>query len=183
MERDRMVEELKSHVRNKNLVKHSFAVEAIMKGLASYFGENQEKWAAAGLMHDIDYEYTADKPEQHSAVGADMLEKKGFDSDIVYAVRVHNDAHGLERKSRMDKALFCADPVSGLITASALILPSKKLSEVTTDFVMNRFNEKGFARGANRENIKKCSELNLELRDFIDISLKAMQGISGELGL
>ena len=109
--------------------------------------------------------------------------RNGFDNDIVYAVKAHNDAHGLERKSRMDKALFCADPVSGLITASALILPSKKLSEVDTDFVMNRFNEKGFARGANRENIKKCSELNLELRDFLDISLKAMQGISEELGL
>lgn len=127
MERNRIVEELKKHIKNKNLIKHSFAVEAIMKNLARHFGEDEEKWSAAGLVHDIDYDYTSDKPEQHSALGAAMLEEMGFDNDIVYAVKAHNDAHGLERKSRMDKALFCADPVSGLITASALILPSKTL--------------------------------------------------------
>jgi predicted hydrolase (HD superfamily) len=101
----------------------------------------------------------------------------------VYSVRAHNDYHGIERKRKMDKALYSADPVSGLITAGALILPSKKLADVTVDFLLKRMNEKSFAKGASREQIKACEEFGMQLGQFIDISLQAMQKISGELEL
>lgn len=183
MERSNALEELQARLANKNLIKHSLAVEAIMRDMALHFKEDVEKWGLAGLLHDIDYDKTVSDPSKHSMVGADILESLGIDDGIVYAVRAHNDYHGIERKRKIDKALFSADPVSGLITAAALILPSKKLDEVTVDFIINRFNEKGFARGANRENIAKCSELGLSLEQFIEISLNAMKKIAGELGL
>ena len=183
MERRRALEELKARLTNKNLVKHSLAVEAIMRDLAEYFKEDVDRWGLAGLMHDVDYDKTAKDPSKHSILGAEILENLEFDPSIVYAVKVHNGYHGLERRRKMDKALYSADPMSGLITACALILPSKKLEDVSVEFVIKRFNEKGFARGANREQIKECEELELTLEKFADISLGAMKKISGELGL
>jgi len=183
VDRTQALEELKNRLANKNLIKHSLAVEAIMRDLAKYFKEDVGQWGLAGLLHDIDYDRTADDPSKHSIIGAGILEGLGLDDEVVYAVRAHNDYHGIERKRRIDKALYSADPVSGLVTAGALILPSKKLEDVSVEFIMKRFNEKGFARGANREQIKKCEELGLTPEQFIDISLNAMKGISGDLGL
>lgn len=183
MDREEAYKLLKKHLKQKNLVKHCLAVEAVMEALAEYFGEDREKWALAGLLHDIDYDRTYDEPEKHSMIGADMLEEIGLDDDIVYAVRVHNEAHGLPRKSLMDKALYASDPLTGLIVAAALIHPDKKLSAIDTQFVLNRFGEKSFARGANREQIKSCEEMGLELEEFISIGLKAMQDIHKDLGL
>lgn len=183
MDRTIALKELKSRLTNPNLFKHSLAVEAIMKALASHLGEDVEKWGLAGLLHDIDYDQTGSDPSKHSIVGAEILESLGVDESIVYAVKVHNEYHGLERISPMDKALYCADPVSGLITAAALILPSKKLADVTVDFVKRKFSEKSFAKGANREQIKKCEDIGLSLDQFLEISLGAMQNISDELGL
>lgn len=183
MDRIKALKELKGRLTNKNLVKHSLAVEAIMRELAKHFGEDVEQWGLAGLLHDIDYDRTADDPAKHSILGAEILEGLGLDDKIVYAVRAHNDYHGIERKRRIDKALYSADPVSGLVTAGALILPSKKLEDVSVEFIMKRFHEKGFARGANREQIKKCEELGLTLEQFIGIALNAMKGISEDLGL
>lgn len=183
MERAQALEELKARLTNKNLIKHSLAVEAIMRELADYFKEDVEAWGLAGLLHDIDYDMTADDPSRHSILGAEILEDLGVDEAIVYAVKAHNHYHGIERKRKMDKALYSADPVSGLVTAGALILPSKKLADVNVDFILKRMNEKGFARGANREAIKKCEELGLTLEQFIEISLNGMKRISDDLGL
>jgi len=91
--------------------------------------------------------------------------------------------HGIERKRKIDKALYCADPAAGLITAAALILPSKKLEDVTVDFLIRRMNEKSFAKGVNREQIKSCEQLGLSLEKFLEIALEAMKKISDELGL
>lgn len=146
-----------------------------MKDLAFYFKEDIDKWGLAGLLHDIDYDETADDPSRHSVVGAEILESLNVESSIIYAVKAHNEVHGMERKRKMDKALYCADPVSGLITASALILPSKKLEDVTVEFVLKRMNEKGFAKGANREQIKSCEELGLSVEEFVEIALNAMK--------
>lgn len=183
MEREEAYKLVKENIKQKNLVKHCLAVEAVMKGLAEHFDEDSEKWALAGLLHDIDYEETADDPDRHSIVGARMLEELGLPEDIVYAVKVHNGAHGLPRKSLMDKALYASDPLTGLIVASALIHPDKKLNSIDTEFVMNRYGEKSFARGADRDVIASCSEMGLELEEFISLALEAMQGISKELGL
>ncbi|MEZ0537825.1 HDIG domain-containing metalloprotein [Caldicellulosiruptoraceae bacterium PP1] len=183
MTREVALEELNKRIKTKNLIKHCLACEAIMKELAQYFEQDIEKWGLAGLLHDIDYEETKDSPQTHSILGSQILEELGFSNDVVYAVKVHNDAHGLPRLSLLDKSLYAADPTTGLIVAGALIHPSKKLSEINVDFLMNRFNEKSFAKGANREQIKACNELGLELDEFLGISLNAMQKISTELGL
>ncbi|MGE5577863.1 MAG: HD domain-containing protein [Syntrophothermus sp.] len=183
MNRQEALETVKKHVKNKNLIKHMLAVEAVMRALAERFGEDVDKWGLAGLLHDIDYDTTADKPQEHSVLGARMLEEMELAPDIVYAVKVHNEAHGLPRNSMMDKALYAADPLTGLIVAAALIHPSKKIHAIDADFVMNRFGEKSFARGANREQIQACSEIGLSLKEFVDLGVKAMQGIAADLGL
>ncbi|MDL1972002.1 MAG: HDIG domain-containing protein [Deltaproteobacteria bacterium] len=183
MDREKLFKELKKRVKNKNLIKHMLATEAVMRALAERFGEDVEKWGIVGLLHDIDYEETKDRPEEHSLIGAEILENMGLPEDIIYAVKVHNPIHNLPRNSKLDKALYAVDPLTGLIVACALITPEKKLSKIDTAFVLRRFKEKAFAKGANREQIKTCSELGLSLEEFIDIALRAMQGISGQLGL
>lgn len=183
MSREEAMELLKQEVKQKNLIKHCLAVEAVMTRLAENFGENQEKWALAGLLHDIDYDETADDPQRHSLLGAKILADKGLDEEIVYAVKVHNEAHGLPRKSLMDKALFASDPLTGLIVASALIHPAKKLHAIDADFVLNRFKEKNFAKGATREQIAACDEMGLSLEQFVALGLEAMQLAHKDLGL
>jgi putative nucleotidyltransferase with HDIG domain len=184
MTRERGFEILKENISNQNLIKHCLAVEAIMRALARHFGEDEEKWGLTGLLHDIDYEKVKEDLSQHSLVGAEMLEKLGIEKDICQAVKVHNEAHGILPETLMEKALYVTDPLTGLIVAATLVLPSKKIADLTTENVLNRFKEKAFARGANREIIKKSEEyLNLDLKDFIKIGLEAMQGISTELGL
>lgn len=183
MNREEALQLVKEKIKNQNLAKHCLAVEVCMRGLAEKFGEDSEKWALAGLLHDIDYEETKDNPEKHSLVGAETLEKLGLDKGIVEAVKAHNEMHGIAPETKMAKALFCVDPLTGLIVAAALVLPEKKLANLNTENVLNRFKEKGFARGANREIISKCSDVDLTLEEFVDICLKAMQEISGELGL
>jgi len=183
MTREEALKLVKEKIKNENLVKHCLAVEVCMRGLAKHFNENEEQWALAGLLHDIDYEETKDNPQKHSLVGAEMLEKLNVDKEIIEAVKTHNEIHGIAPETKMAKALFSVDPLTGLIVAATLVLPSKKIAELTTDNVLNRFKEKGFARGANREIIGKCSDIDLSLEEFVGICLKAMQGISEELGL
>jgi hypothetical protein len=183
MNREEAYQLIKGEVKNKNLIKHMLAVEAIMKALAKKLGEDEEKWGLTGLLHDIDYEVTAKDPHRHSIVGANMLKEIGLDDEIVNAVRAHNDIHKIKRITLLEKALFCVDPLTGLIVAAALIHPDKKLASIDHNFVLNRFKEKAFARGAKREQIKKCSELGFELEEFIKIGLLAMQNISEELDL
>ncbi|MDO7787907.1 HDIG domain-containing metalloprotein [Desulforamulus aquiferis] len=183
MNREVALQTLKSHLKNKNLVNHCVAAEVVMRRLAKHFGEDEEKWGLAGLLHDIDYDQTKDDPDRHSIMGAKMLEEIGLPEDVVYAVKVHNERHGLSRDSLMDKALYATDPTTGLIVAGALIKPEKKLAAIDVPFLVNRMNEKSFARGANREQIRSCSDLGLTLEEFLGLSLEAMQDASGELGL
>ncbi len=183
MNREEAYKLLKQHMKTKNLIKHSLAVEAVMWRLARHFGEDEEKWGLAGLLHDIDYDRTKDDPKRHSLEGAELLEQTGLPEDVVYAVKVHNEAHGLPRESLLDKSLFATDPLTGLIVAGALIKPEKKLAAIDTEFLMNRYGEKSFARGANRETMAACSEMDLSLEEFLTLGLEAMQGISDEMGL
>jgi len=178
------LELLKENIENKNLIKHSLAVAAAMKELAREFGEDEEKWETAGFLHDIDYEKTKDKPEEHSKIGAEMLKELGFEEDICQAVLTHNKIHQIEPASLMAKALYCVDPLTGLIVASTLVLPSKKMSDLKTENVLKRFKEKSFAKGADREVISRCQELlNLNLEEFVTLVLGAMKKISEDLGL
>ncbi len=170
-------------VKTKNLVKHMLAAEAVMRKLGAIMNEDEDKWAMAGLLHDIDYEDTKDHPEIHSKVGAELLASLGMDPEIVYAVKVHNGVHGFPRKSLMDKALYAVDPLTGLIVAAALIHPAKKIHVIDGAFVLNRFNEKHFAKGANREAIKSCVEFDMSLEAFIAAGVDAMQEVAADIGL
>lgn len=183
MTREEALRAVQANVKNKNLVKHMIAAEVCMKALARQLGADEESWGLAGLLHDIDYDSVGMDPVRHSMVGAEMLVGMGVADDITYAVKVHNEAHGLPRVTMMDKALHAVDPLTGLIVAAALIHPAKRLAAIDTDFVMNRFGERHFAKGASREQIARCSELGLELRDFVGACLGAMQAASEELGL
>ena len=159
MLREEAINLLNDKVQNQNLIKHCVAAGACMRALAEYFDENQEKWGITGLLHDIDYEETKNEPLKHSLIGAEILEKLGIDKEIVEAVKTHNEIHEIAPQSRMAKAIYCVDPLTGLIVASTLVLPSKKIADLTLENVLNRFKEKGFARGANREIIAKCHAL------------------------
>jgi putative nucleotidyltransferase with HDIG domain len=184
MTRQEALQLVKQKIQNRNLIKHVLAVEAVMRQMADYFGEDKERWGLAGLLHDIDYEETKDDMDLHSKRGAEMLKELGVDEEICQAVLKHNEAHGIRPESKIERALFISDPITGLIVAATLVLPSKKIADLTVENVLNRFREKGFARGANRDIIKQSEALlDLLLEKFVEISLKAMQGISQELGL
>lgn len=183
MQREEALKLMQKNIKQKNLRKHCLAVEAVMAELANYFDKDEHKWRLAGLLHDIDYEQTADQPEKHSQIGADMLAEMGMEAKIVKAVRAHNGMHELPRETLMAKSLYAADPLTGLIVASALIHPDKKLEALDTEFVLNRYGDSSFAKGADRDVIASCKELDLELKEFVELSLKAMQGISDDLGL
>jgi len=184
MERQQAITLLENKVKTLNLIKHCFACEAAMRELARYFQEDEEKWGLAGLLHDIDYEETKNNPKEHSLLGAKYLEEQNMDKEIIEAVKTHNEIHGLVPESRMGKALFCIDPLTGLIVATTLILPSKKIDEVSVDNVLNRFKERAFARGANRAIIQKCEELlGLTLEEFTELVLKGMKSVAQDLGL
>ncbi len=179
---------LKRYLSNKNLVKHCLAVGAIMEGVARELNQRGKKydtgeWKIAGLVHDIDYDMTAGEPEKHSLAGASILRENGFNQQIVYTVKAHNQAHGLPLKSDMDISLYASDPLSGLIVASALISPDKRLDSIDGQFVLNRFVEKSFARGADRNQIMFSKKLGILPEQFICLGLEAMQKINKRLGL
>lgn len=181
MDREEAYKLAKSRFKNKNLFKHVLAVEAVMRELAVHLKEDEDKWGLAGLLHDLDYEETVDDPDRHTLVTEQILEDYEVDEEIITAIKCHNDK--APRESNFGKAIYAADPVTGLIVAAALMHPDKKLRSIDVPFILRRFKEKRFAMGANREQIKTCSEIGLDLDTFLDISLRAMQKIDRELGL
>lgn len=183
MNREEALVLLKEHLHSANLITHSLAVAAIMKALAVRLGGDAEEFELSGLLHDIDYDQTEANMEMHALIGGRLLAEKGLPQSIVNAVISHNEIHGVPRDTVMNKALWAADPVSGFITAAALIRPDKNIAEVQLKSLKKRFKESSFARGANREQMASCIELGLELDEFLNISLAAMQGIAAELGL
>ena len=176
--------EIKKRVPKKNLIKHMIATAAAMRAWAEYFGEDPDRWELAGLLHDIDLGET-DDINIHSIRGAEIVkEELGIDDEEIYwAIYTHNEAHGVEPKSLMGKVLRAVDPLTGLIVASTLVLPSKKIQDLKAESVMKRFKEKRFAAGANRDLIRTCEDFGVDLQTFIEITLKAMQGVASQIGL
>ena len=172
---------LQEHLKNKNLVKHCLSVEACMRKFASHFGEDGDAWGLAGLLHDLDYEYTVDDPDNHALKTAEMLTQYDLPADIVHAVKAHN--HKVEIQNNMDVALLTSDPATGFIIACALMHPEKKLKSVDLKFMKKRFKEKSFAKGASRDQMRQCADMGIELDDFLMMCLEAMQEIDGDLGL
>lgn len=181
MNREEAMALMKKHVKNKNLRKHILSVEAVMKHLARRLSEDEEKWGLVGLLHDLDYEKTMDDPDNHALVTVEMLKEYALPDDITNAILAHNKKAPIE--SSLEKAVYCADPVTGMIVACALIHPDKNLDPIDPEFVIRRMGEKRFAASVNREAIMSCTSLGLTLEEFIGISLEAMRDIRDELGL
>jgi len=183
MTREEALDSVSANVESENLIKHMLATEAIMRALAKRLGEDEEEWGLTGLLHDIDVELTEEDMKSHSKLGADLARELGASEAMAHAILCHNETHGIPRETKLDKALFCADPLTGLITAAALVRPDKKLANLEAKSVEKRFKEKSFAAGADREQISQCSEIGLELDEFIELGLEAMKGIAEDLGL
>lgn len=183
MNREEAMGLIQEKVENINLIRHMLATEAVLRALARRLGEDEEKWGLTGLLHDVDMELTGANLDTHSRVGAKLLRDMGLPEEVAHAVLCHNPAHHILPESRLDKALYAADPITGLITAVALVRPDKKLAQVEVRSVKKKFKEKGFAAGVNREQIETCRELGLALDDFIALSLEAMKGIASDIGL
>jgi len=181
MTREQALEMVNEKVKTRNLVKHMLAVEAGMRALAPRFGGDAERWALAGLIHDLDYEETKEHPDRHGRITVELLGAQRFDDEeILEAILAH--AGHVEPSSPMGWALAAVDPLTGLIVAAALVHP-EKIAGLTAENVLNRYKEKGFARSASREGIALCSKLGMELDEFVDAVLRAMQDARAELGL
>jgi len=183
MNRKEALDSVRNNVENENLVKHMLATEAIMCALASRLGEDEKEWGLAGLLHDIDVELTEGDMSSHSKLGADLARELGTSEAVANAILCHNEMHGVHPETKMERALLCTDPLTGLITAAVLVHPDKRLAGLEAQSVRKRFKEKGFAAGASREQISRCSDIGLELDEFIEIGLVAMKGIAPQLGL
>lgn len=190
MTREEAYRELQSLIKNPNLIKHHLACEAVMRDLYKKFNPKnpdpleEERWGMVGLLHDADYELTKDTPERHTLELEKLLGNK-LDEGMMHAIKSHNFARtGVEPNSTLDWSMYACDELTGLIIAATLVHPDKKLASLTPEFVLNRFNESSFAKGADREQIKACEEhLGIPLKDFVELNLKAMREISRELGL
>ena len=181
LNREKALSLVKTHLKNKNLVKHSLAVEACMRAMAVRLGREEERWGLAGILHDLDYELTEKNPELHTKESVKILEAEGIEPDIIRCIQAH--AGAVECRSEMEWSIFAIDPLTGLIIAATLMHPNRKLQEVDVEFIKRRYKEKSFARGARREDIELISQVGLELDEFIAICLRAMQGIASDLGL
>jgi len=174
---------LAHHITNLNTLKHCLATEAVLRKLAEKLGEDPNKWALAGLLHDLDVETQPDLAT-HTSETVEILNKLGIEREVVDAIRMHNEqAHGMKRTTKFHHALAAGETITGLITATALVYPDKKLASVKPKSVRKRFREKAFAKGANREIIMECEKLGIEVNEFCDLALQAMQNISDDLGL
>lgn len=184
MKREEALALLKEYVKNENMIKHSLASEAVMDALAARLGEDREKWSLAGLLHDLDVEITDADLRIHGLKTVEILREKGIDPEIIEAIRLHNEgAHGDKRTSVFHHALAAGETITGLIIATALVYPDKKLASVKTKSITKRMKEKAFARSVDRDTIRECELIGIPLPEFAELSLRAMQGIHEELEL
>ncbi len=166
-----------------SLRKHALGVETVMRTYAQHYGEDEERWGLVGMLHDFDYERYPSL-EDHPLKGSEILKQHGYPEDIRYAILCHAPYLGMERKSLMDKAILAVDELVGLITAVALVRPSKKLADVTVRSVKKKLKDKAFARSVNREDIYLgMQDLDLDLDTHIAFVLQAMLPIADQLGI
>ncbi len=183
MDRDDALAIVREYVKNENLVRHMLAVEAAMRFYAEKFGEDAETWGLVGLLHDFDWEIHPTL-ENHPQSGAPILRQRGVPENIVRGILSHADHTGVPRLSRMEKALYACDEITGLVTAVALVRPSRSLLDLTSASVKKKWKDRAFAAGANREEIAKATEeFGIELWEHVDNVIVAMRAIAPELGL
>ena len=170
MTREEAHELLLKHVQNPKMLYHLYASEAVMKALASRLGRDMDKWGLAGLLHDIDIEITNADPHTHALKAVDILREAGLEEDLIDAVKMHNE-------------YATGETITGLIYATALVYPDKKVAQVKPKSVIKRMKQSAFAASVKRENIMECEKIGIPLEEFVEISLNAMKGIAEKIGL
>ena len=182
LDRKEALHSVRANVRDKDAVMHMLAAEMVMRALARKLGTDEEEWGLTGLLHDIDVELVEGDVNSHSRLGADLARELGANDAMAHAILSHNEAHGVPRETKLDKALFCADSLSRLITASAQACPDK-LKGCTAKSVLEHFKDKQFVPEVNREQIISCRELGLGLEEVIALGLEAMKSVALQLQL
>jgi uncharacterized protein len=184
MEREKAIELLNEFVTDEKMRIHCIASEAVLRALARYLGEDEEKWGLAGLLHDIDVEVTNADPEKHGLESLRILGKYNLDPDIIDAIMMHNErAAKKTRTTKFQHALAAGETITGLVYATALVYPDKKIASVKSKSVVKRMKEKAFAASVNRDHIRECEKIGIPLQDFAELSVNAMKEISDEIGL
>ncbi|HNW97162.1 MAG TPA: HDIG domain-containing protein [Bacteroidales bacterium] len=185
MTREEALQLLKENIKNERTIWHSLASEAVMHALAVKLNENPEKWAMAGLLHDLDVEITNADPKVHGLITAKMLEEKNFDAEIIEAIKLHNEeAEGVPaRSTKFHHALAAGETITGLIQATTYVYPDKKIASVKSSSVVKRMKEKLFAASVKRESIRECELIGIPLNEFAEIAVNAMRGIADQIGL
>lgn len=182
MSREEALELVRKHVQKENNVKHMIAVGAVMRAVAVRMGENSDRWELAGILHDIDLEECSGMAD-HTLKAKEILAGQA-DDELIEVIMAHNhEATGVPVDSRFKIALIASDAVSGLVTACALVMPTKKLADVQVSSVIKKFGNRDFAKGVNRERIMMCQELGIARDDFLSLSLDGMRKVADELGL
>jgi len=182
--RDQALGLVHEHIKHPSLIKHSLASEAVLRAMARRLGTDEEQWGLAGLLHDLDVERTADDLARHTHETVRILSARGIDAEIIEAIRLHNEeAHPDRRSSTFHHALAAGETITGLVIATALVYPDRKLASVKPKSVRKRIKEKAFAAGANRDIIRECEQAGIPLDEFCELSLRALQDIADDLGL
>jgi len=182
--RDQAMALLETYLQNPRLISHCVATEAIMRSLARKYDEDETVWGLSGLLHDLDFQLTGEDPATHGIETEKILSEKNVLPIILDVIKKHNaEGLGLERTTRFEYALTSAETITGLIVATALVYPDKKIASVKPKSITKRMKTKHFARAVSRERIMECEKMGMPLNDFVVLSLEAMKGIADELGL
>jgi putative nucleotidyltransferase with HDIG domain len=182
--RDQALARLQEHVQNQKTIIHCLASEAVMRALAGRLGEDEDRWGIVGLLHDVDVEVTNADPKVHALKAEELLADFGLDSEMIDAIRMHNDeATGIPRSTTFQHALAAGETITGLIYATTLVYPDKKIASVKYKSIRKRMKEKAFAASVNRDHILECEKIGIPLDEFIQLSVDAMKEVSESIGL
>ncbi len=175
---------LHQYIKDEKMRYHCYASEAVMRAVARRLGWDEEKWAVAGLLHDIDAEITEKDPASHALEAIPILREQGLEEDVLDAIKMHNEeATGQERTTEAEHALAAGETITGLIYATALVYPDKKIASVKPKSIRKRMKEKAFAASVNRDTVRECEQIGIPLDEFIELSLNAMKEIDQKIGL
>lgn len=183
MDISKAYELLDQYISDEKMKNHCYASEAVMRALAQRLGRDEEKWALAGLLHDIDAEETDKNPKRHALEAESILKPFDIEDEIIDTIKMHNEeATGKERTTEFQHALAAGETITGLIIATTLVYPDKKIESVKPKSIKKRMKEKAFAASVNRDTIRECEKIGIPLDEFIEISLNAMKNIGTKIG-
>ena len=184
MTREEAWVQLNKYLKNEKMLYHSLSSEAVLKALARRLGRDEDSWGLAGLLHDIDVEITNAEPSVHALKAAELLKDFNLDAEILDAIRMHNEmATRQSRSTEFQHALAAGETITGLIYATALVYPDRKIALVKPKSIVKRMKQKAFAASVNREIIMECENIGIPLEEFVEISLDAMKQIGEDIGL